>query len=117
MLVAEDEDVVREATVTYVLADGHAVDAAAGGREALKRLRAGRYDLVLTDRGMPGMSGDEVAAAVKAASPRTPVVLLMGFGELLKATGERPEGVDLVVGKPLTRGKLRAALASVGRTA
>ncbi|HEU5318110.1 MAG TPA: hypothetical protein VFX49_18500 [Chloroflexota bacterium] len=66
-----------------------------------------------TDRAMLGVSGDQAAAAVKAASPATPVIMLRGFGGLTLAAGGRPEGADVVVGTPLTRRAARDALAAV----
>ncbi|MBI3973952.1 MAG: response regulator [Chloroflexi bacterium] len=83
----------------------------ADGKEALQRFRAGDFDLVITDRTMPGMSGDQVAAAIKRAAPGTPVILLTGYGDLMAASGEQPPGVDLILAKPLTMSALRQAIA------
>jgi FixJ family two-component response regulator len=66
--------------------------------------------VVITDRAMPEVGGDQLAAMVKEASPATPVVLLTGFGDLMNAAGEKPEGVDLVVKKPIRLGTLREVL-------
>ncbi|HEU5318571.1 MAG TPA: ATP-binding protein, partial [Chloroflexota bacterium] len=115
VLLVDDEEPVRAATRAYLLAEGHAVEEAETGRGALERFRAARFDVVITDRAMPDMSGDQVAAAVKAASPATPVIMLTGFGGLMLAADERPEEVDVVVGKPLTRRALRDALGVVAR--
>jgi FixJ family two-component response regulator len=60
---------------------------------------------------MPELSGDELALAVKQLKPGIPVVLLTGFGELMNAEGERPEGVDIIVSKPFNLDTLRSALA------
>jgi DNA-binding NtrC family response regulator len=73
------------------------------------------FDIVLLDRAMPGLSGDQVAVAVKELKPDLPVVLLTGFGDMMKAAGEIPPGIDLILGKPLTIAGLRAALARVVR--
>lgn len=113
VLVVDDEAAVRAVVVAFLQADGHAVVAVGSGAEALERLRAEPFDLVITDRAMPGMSGDRVAAAVKEWSPRTPVLLLTGFGDLMSAAGESPAGVDAILGKPVTLAKLRATLATL----
>ena len=64
---------------------------------------------------MPGMNGDELALKLHQVSPSTPVIMLTGFGDLMAAQRENPDGVDLVLGKPLSLADLRAALAKVGR--
>jgi CheY-like chemotaxis protein len=117
VLVVDDEPVVRQVTSAYLAADGHAVVAAGGGKEALERFVAaareaggegGPIDLVVTDRAMPDMSGDQLAAAIKRYSPATPVLLLTGFADLMN--GECPEGVDAVLRKPATIAALRQTL-------
>ena len=113
VLVVEDDPLVREVTAAYLHADGHSVALAAAGEEALRQLDAGGFDLVVTDRAMPGMSGDQLAAAVKARLPTLPVILLSGFGDLMRAAGETPAGVDAVLGKPITGSRLRQAVSAV----
>ena len=60
---------------------------------------------------MPVLSGDEVATQIKSMAPTRPVIMLTGFGKLMEAAGEKPWGVDLVLGKPVTMAGLRAGLA------
>ncbi len=88
----------------------HQVVAAEDGSHGLAVFSAEAFDLVITDRAMPGMSGDQVAAAVKERAPDVPVIMLTGFGALMET---RPEGVDAVVAKPVTLDELRAAIATV----
>ena len=71
---------------------------------------AGRFDLVIVDRAMPVMNGEQVAMEIKKISPATPVILLTGFGDLMNAAGEMPPGIDLVVGKPVTLKVLRDSI-------
>jgi PAS domain S-box-containing protein len=111
VLVVDDETSVRDIITELLTGDGHTVTAAADGREALEKLQAGTFDLVLLDRAMPGMNGDQVAAAVKKLRPTLPVIMLTGFGVLMQANQECPAGVDFVVPKPVTLEDLRAALA------
>ena len=73
--------------------------------------RRGKFDLVLTDRAMPGMNGDHVASAVKRVAPETPVIMITGFGEMMETAGETPADVDLIVGKPITMETLQEAMA------
>jgi CheY-like chemotaxis protein len=113
VLVVDDEPTVLALFKEYLELDGHAVSAAANGRQAADMFKSGAFDLVLTDRAMPEMSGDQLAIAVKRLSPATPVVLITGFGGIMLATDEKPAGVDLVLGKPVGIPELRQAIARV----
>jgi two-component system response regulator HydG len=94
----------------YLTEDGHTVVTAASAREGLELLGAREFDLVITDRAMPGLSGDQLASLVKKQTPDRPVILLTGFGDFMKAAGEMPEGVDWIVSKPVTISTLRNAI-------
>jgi CheY-like chemotaxis protein len=107
---------VREVIRLYLSEDGHRVETAEDGAAALKKFQDGCFDLVMTDRAMPELSGDQLAAEVKALRPSIPVILLTGFGDLMNAEGEKPTGVDAVVSKPFTMASLRTALADVMKT-
>ncbi|MBI2950874.1 response regulator, partial [bacterium] len=76
--------------------------------------RGGRFDLVVTDRAMPEMSGDQMAVAAKQIAPGVPVLMLTGFGDMMQVSGERPRDVDFILGKPVTHARLREVLAKVG---
>jgi CheY-like chemotaxis protein len=111
ILVVEDEEIVRDVISAYLAEDRHEVVTASNGREGLEKFRAGKFDLILTDRAMPEMNGDQLAREIKAITPAQPVVMLTGFGDLMSGAGEQPEGIDLVVGKPFTLKVLREAIA------
>ena len=111
VLVVEDEEMVREVISYYLAEDFHEITLAENGRIGLEKFRAGEFDLVLTDRAMPEMSGDQLAKEIKAIKPSQRLILLTGFGDLMNGAGETPEGVDLVVGKPFTMNNLRDAIA------
>jgi signal transduction histidine kinase len=110
ILVVEDEPLVRELITVYLGEDKHQVQTADNGRTGLEKFQAGEFDLVLTDRAMPGMNGDQLARMIKEIKPGQPVILLTGFGDLMPGE-EKPEGVDDIVGKPFTMQTLRAAIA------
>ena len=78
ILLVDDNAVVRDMLVDLVGSLGYAADAASGGGEALALFDRNRYDIVLTDLQMPGMSGWEVLAAVRQRDPRMPVVIITG---------------------------------------
>lgn len=113
VLVVDDEEWVLSLVGRYLKHDGHTVEKAANGHEGIRKFAEGGFDLVITDRAMPDMSGDHVAKAVKKQSPTTPVLLLTGFGEMMKQTGERPAEVDTILSKPMTRDELLQAVEEV----
>ena len=113
ILVVEDEPLVREVLSVYLAEDKHEVTVAENGRDGLEKYQAGTFDLVMTDRAMPEMNGDELAREIKKLNPQQPLLLLTGFGDLMSGSGEQPEGVDLVVSKPFTLTTLRNAIAKV----
>ena len=111
--MVDDEPVVRDIESEFLTGDGHAVEAVATGDEALAKARAGSIDLVVTDRAMPGLNGDQLAVALKQIAPRLPVILLTGFGVMMEAAGEKPPGVDFILSKPVSLTELRQAIARV----
>ncbi len=111
VLLVDDEEVIRKVLNEYLVHDGHVVELAANGKDGLDKFHNGRFDLVIVDRSMPDMSGDQVGAAIKNASPGLPVIMLTGFGGLMEAADEKPVGVDFVVSKPVTLDTLRRAMA------
>jgi CheY-like chemotaxis protein len=113
VLVVDDEPIARDVLSEYLMGDGHTVDTAVNGREGFEKFKSGRYALVITDRAMPELGGDQLAAMVKEAAPDTPVILLTGFGDLMNAAGEKPDGVDMVVKKPIRLATLREVLAKM----
>ncbi|MEQ1861560.1 MAG: response regulator [Chthoniobacteraceae bacterium] len=110
VLVADDQEIIAELIAEYLRSDGHQVTLAFDGRAALEKFRAGTFDLVLTDQSMPGLNGTQLALIIKAERPNTPVVLLTGFGDEMQASGQSPEGIDLVVSKPISQADLRRAV-------
>ena len=96
----------------YLTYDGHTIETATDGREGLDKFIAGTFDVVLTDRAMPRVSGDQLAAAIQVIAPR-PVIMLTGFGEMMQATSEKPVGVALILSKPVALSSLRRALEEV----
>jgi len=110
VLIVDDEAPSRDVLSTYLRSDSHSVATAASGREALEKFRRGHFDLVVLDRVMPEMSGDQTARFMKQVNQNVPVILLTGFGELIEATGAQPEAVDVVLSKPITLDVLRRAI-------
>jgi PAS domain S-box-containing protein len=115
ILLIDDDPLVLEACKSVLEKDGHSVVTAEGGAAGIDSFRQGcagtqRFDLVVTDLGMPHVDGRQVAAAVKAVEPNRPVIMLTGWGHRLRAEDEIPEFVDRVLGKPPKLQDLRTAL-------
>src|SRR6266699_1258354 len=96
ILVVDDDALVCE-TVTMVLQlDGHFVDTASSGAQALDLFQPGKFDLIITDFFMPAMCGDQLAAAIKSRSPSQMVMMLTAYPE--KISRDRPlTVVDLLI--------------------
>jgi GAF domain-containing protein/anti-sigma regulatory factor (Ser/Thr protein kinase) len=110
VLVIDDEGTVRDLVAEALMSHGHRVTVASGGREGLARFEAGRYDVVLTDLGMPDLDGWAVARAIKAASAETPILLLTGWAEALDSSSASL--VDGILRKPFDIGDLAGAVAA-----
>lgn len=113
ILVVDDEPFVCDAVKLMLEFDGHEVMTASNGKEALELLDKEKFDLVITDFAMPGMKGDELASAIKARSPRQPVVMITAYAEMLRSSGNALPGVDCVISKPFLLEDLREAIGSV----
>ena len=109
ILVVDDEPSVGNAVKLLLKFDGHEVEATNSGKAALAMFKPGRFDLVFTDFTMPGMNGNQLAAAIKADAPRQPVVMITAHAGTLTPSPD----VDFVIGKPFRLAQLRDAIARV----
>lgn len=110
ILVVDDQDVICELLSEYLKSDGHDVVTAGDGQSALEVFRAGEFDLLMTDQSMPGMNGEQLAAAVHALRPGLPIILLTGFGDEMATRCSAD--ISVVVGKPVTLADLRRGIAT-----
>jgi CheY-like chemotaxis protein len=113
VLLVDDEPVNRDILSKYLLSDGHSVVATVNAHEAMERFRVERFDLIVTDHAMPGMSGLQLAADVRRVRPDQPIILVTGFSDPTKAPGDLPQYVNLVLSKPVPQSELRRAIAVV----
>ncbi len=111
ILVVDDEPLVCDAVKMMLNFDGHVVETATNGKEALAIFDTAKFDLVITDFEMPAMKGDELAAAIKTRSPSQPVVMITAYAEMLHAAGTPLMGVDFLISKPFLLENLREAIA------
>jgi PAS domain S-box-containing protein len=118
ILTVDDDPLIMESLRATLENEGHRVTSANGGQQAIdlfyKAYGDGKpFDLVITDLGMPYVDGRRVAAAIKTASPTTPVILLTGWGQRLLDDNEVPIHVDRVLSKPPRLRELRTTLFAV----
>jgi CheY-like chemotaxis protein len=113
ILVVDDEPIVCDAIKMMLEHEGHKVQTANSGKDALSLLEQGRFDLVTTDFSMPGMKGDALAVAIKQRLPNLPVLMISGNAIISKSSGNPLTGADLVIGKPFLLKELREAIAKV----
>src|SRR5205823_5873081 len=107
VLVVDDEPQIRDLISATLATDGHQVQVASDGVSGLRSFRDGKFDLVLTDKAMPGMSGDQMACAIKQMAPLMPIIMLTGFGQFLDKS-ETP-WINVLLNKPAGIGALRQA--------
>ena len=113
VLVVDDQPVFAEILRRKLADDGHEVVTAGDGTDALQKFRsAGRagFQLVITDQVMPGMTGENLAAALKTLDPTVRVILFSGSGEMDGTKHAKHSAVDLLMAKPTTQEVLRAAV-------
>ena len=117
VLVVEDESQVRDIEAEYLRHDGHVVETAANGREGLEKFRRGGFDLVVADRAMPEMNGDQMTEAIKQSTPTFPVLMVTGFADMPLDQTQTCGQPDLIVRKPITQTALRQAIAQTLKSA
>ncbi len=113
ILVVEDEASIRDFLDTGLAHLGHRAWLAADVEEGTAAIQRERFDVVLTDLGLPGASGEEMAQRVAERSPGTPVLLLTGWAEQIQAEKRSIPGVTRVLSKPVSLEALAEALAAV----
>jgi two-component system OmpR family response regulator len=110
VLLVEDDDDNRELMGEVLQDAGYQVMLAASGAEGLRMLAEHSIDVVVTDVGMPGMGGLEVARAAKEIAPRVPVVVVTGFADREDIARARGREVDAVLVKPVDPDFLTSAV-------
>lgn len=114
ILLIDDELDVRETLAEQLEAEGFLVHQAADAVDAVAQLERGAVvDVVVTDHGMPGTTGAELARIIKHRWPHLPVGLVTGWSEVMSSTPTIEQGVDFVLGKPVSIERLLDAVVLV----
>jgi len=100
ILVVDDEERVRELLKDLLEAEGCRVYLAPGGREALGLFEVHQFDGIFTDVGMPGMSGWELAHAIRQRDEKVPIAVITGWGSAVGSEEQKTARVNWVITKP-----------------
>ena len=115
VLVAEDERRLADAIARGLRREGMAVDLAADGADALVKSRVVRYDVLVLDRDLPELHGDDVCRLVRAERPETAIIMLTAAGELEDLVEGLSLGADDYLTKPFRFAELVARIRALSR--
>lgn len=114
VLLVDDDPLLLESVAEVLSQAGHRVTPAEGGAAGIRLFEAALaqrpFDAVITDLGMPGIDGRQVARRVRELAPGTPVIMLTGWGRRMEEEADVPAGVDILLSKPPRRHQLLGAL-------
>jgi len=113
ILVVDDELIVRESLGGWLERDGHTVDKAASGEESLEKFEKTRYDIILLDMKMEGMSGLEVLKRVKEIDPDVSVVMITAYGSIPSAIEAMKSGAYEYLLKPFDPDELMVLIEKI----
>jgi signal transduction histidine kinase/ActR/RegA family two-component response regulator len=115
ILVVDDEDYVRELLADILEREGCEVVLAGEGREALTHFDAQGFDAVFTDVGLPGMSGWELARAVRERDGQVALAVITGWGDTVTAEEQSAAQADWVIPKPFTVERITALVDEISQ--
>jgi DNA-binding response OmpR family regulator len=117
ILVVEDEPLVADAVAQWLRGDAHAVDVVHDGGAALERIGVNDYDVVVLDRDLPVVHGDDVCRALTAEGGETRVLMLTASADVADRVSGLSLGADDYLPKPFAFAELSARVTALGRRA
>jgi DNA-binding response OmpR family regulator len=117
VLIAEDERRLADAIARGLRREGMAVDLAPDGSDALMKARVVRYDVLVLDRDLPGVHGDDICRAIRAERPETGIIMLTAAAELEDLVEGLSLGADDYLPKPFRFAELVARIRALSRRA
>jgi DNA-binding response OmpR family regulator len=117
VLIVEDEHPLADAIARGLRQEGMAVDVAYDGVDGHEKALVTRYDVLVLDRDLPGLSGDQILADVAASGALTRVLLLTASGTVADRVEGLGLGADDYLGKPFAFDELVARIRALGRRA
>jgi DNA-binding response OmpR family regulator len=117
VLIVEDHEELAETIAIGLRREGMAVDTVYDGHGALRKASLGDYDVVLVDRDLPGIHGDEVCRALVGGQSRARVMMLTAAGTISDRVQGLNLGADDYLSKPFAFAELVARIRALGRRA
>ncbi len=115
VLVVEDEPILADAIAEWLRDETHAVDVAYDGGAALERLTVNAYDVVILDRDLPVVHGDDVCRELVASESAARVLMLTAAGGVTDRVDGLSLGADDYLAKPFAFAELAARVLALGR--
>ncbi|MGY0059843.1 response regulator transcription factor [Streptomyces sp. LZ34] len=115
VLVVEDEPLLADAITEWLRDEPHAVDVAYDGTAALERLTVNDYDVVVLDRDLPGVHGDDVCRELAGAGATARVLMLTAAADVADRVAGLTLGADDYLTKPFAFAELAARVQALGR--
>jgi DNA-binding NtrC family response regulator len=112
ILVVDDEEIIRE-FLFEVLRESYAVATAVDGQDAIDKVKAGRFDLIITDLKMPRVSGEELVRFVRTHEPTSKVIVISGYSTLFSVSQSVDSGANAFLSKPFSIKQLMQTVTSV----
>jgi len=108
IMVVDDEEPIRESCCAFLQAQGYKVETCANGIDALEKFKVDstKFDLILTDLTMPGLTGDKLAIEILKIQPELPIILCTGFSEDMTEDKAIELGIKKFVQKPISNHEL-----------
>ncbi|HID55138.1 TPA: sigma-54-dependent Fis family transcriptional regulator [Candidatus Poribacteria bacterium] len=112
ILIAEDEEGIRQGMARALQKDGHEVVVAPDGKAALRKIERDYFDLLISDVRMPGMSGLDLLKKAKEIDPDLIVIIITAYGSIEDAVDAMRSGAYNYITKPIKLAELRAMVAN-----
>ncbi|NOY88967.1 MAG: hybrid sensor histidine kinase/response regulator, partial [FCB group bacterium] len=110
ILLVDDDEQIREVLSDMLTIDGHEITACSDGHSALSAFRKNHYDLIITDLGMPGMSGLDLSGIIHKENPQLPIAMITGWGTQLNKDEIAMKGVKALLPKPFHLKDIKALI-------
>lgn len=115
ILIVEDDQATAGYIARGLAQEGHVAELAHDGREGIVRALSEPFDVIVTDRMLPGADGLAVVRALRAASVATPVLMLTALGDVERRVEGLDAGADDYLAKPFAFSELMARVRALGR--